>query len=825
MKTFASKKFWQILKKGAFIYLILFLILSADIFAQTILVDFGDSAENNEFEMAGWNTLIKSPDVDYSSNTAAGLVPGPSVGEYDDYQGVSGTPRKFSAGERVVVVWHNLSDETISVSARISFTDADNPNEDGSGGKWYTMRSFNDYRFTYQQVPPHSMFRTVFNIEDSGVHKTDETYSLINVNLHCEWFDTAPKPNIMCDLIQLYYDADIEPPTAPLNLQADAKSYEYIQLYWDNAADNIGVVEYLIYRNDEVVGYCRSSIFNLFILNPSTEYNFTVTALDAAGNESPHSNAATCGTWVLDDSYIILPSQFEYAGAFRLPEDYSYGGEAIAYNPNGDGGQTGTGSADGFAGSLFVTDLNQVERGFVGEVSIPEPVISPSKNLDDLNEITTLQNPGNIRPANVQSWDFVDIWRTGLEYIPDENRLYSSWSIHYTVTGDKHASISACDASSLSGSEKLGAWYVGNSAEAPNDAMANDFLFDLPHEWASEHAYNRELVTGRCRDGGLSGLGPTLYAMPLLDNITPPAANSPLEITTLLQYGPVEGTDNYNYPNSLNNYNHADAWRDADFISTKEGRGCVIFAGNKARGNNWYGYQGENMRHDWVIADLPYPDFWETDPDGKGWRANSYEPMFMLYGIQSFEFVTNGIINPYDPQPYCGISIDKNIFWGSRHEISSASYDPINQRLYVTEYNAPADGRLLIHVWNINDALVSVDEQEIKPFEFRLEQNYPNPFNPMTNIKYVIPHPGPAEINLKDFPSYGNSRNPRDKNLNVSLKVYDVLGREVATLVNTVQSSGSYEVQFDGSKYSSGVYFYRLTAGEFQSTKKMALTK
>ena len=95
------------------------------------------------------------------------------------------------------------------------------------------------------------------------------------------------------------------------------------------------------------------------------------------------------------------------------------------------------------------------------------------------------------------------------------------------------------------------------------------------------------------------------------------------------------------------------------------------------------------------------------------------------------------------------------------------------------------------------------------PIEFSLEQNYPNPFNPTTKIKYSIPSVISSE----------------GKNLNVVLKVYDVIGNDVATLVNEVKPAGSYEINFDASKLSSGVYFYHLQVGAFAQTKKMTLLR
>jgi len=86
--------------------------------------------------------------------------------------------------------------------------------------------------------------------------------------------------------------------------------------------------------------------------------------------------------------------------------------------------------------------------------------------------------------------------------------------------------------------------------------------------------------------------------------------------------------------------------------------------------------------------------------------------------------------------------------------------------------------------------------------DYGLDQNYPNPFNPSTNIKYQLPKSG-----------------------NVSLKIYDILGSEVATLVNEIKTEGRYEVNFDASKLASGVYLYRLRVNDFVSTKKMVLMK
>jgi hypothetical protein len=103
---------------------------------------------------------------------------------------------------------------------------------------------------------------------------------------------------------------------------------------------------------------------------------------------------------------------------------------------------------------------------------------------------------------------------------------------------------------------------------------------------------------------------------------------------------------------------------------------------------------------------------------------------------------------------------------------------------------------------NYSSAQWKLGTNESLPSEFRLGQNYPNPFNPATTLDFDLPS--------DEF---------------VSLKIFDVLGREVQTLVSESKKAGSYNVAFDASKLASGVYVYKLQAGSFVATKKMLLAR
>ncbi len=96
------------------------------------------------------------------------------------------------------------------------------------------------------------------------------------------------------------------------------------------------------------------------------------------------------------------------------------------------------------------------------------------------------------------------------------------------------------------------------------------------------------------------------------------------------------------------------------------------------------------------------------------------------------------------------------------------------------------------------------------PSEFSLSQNYPNPFNPTTTIKYSIPTSETLHATSQQL---------------VQLKIYDILGREIATLVNKKQAPGNYEVRWNAENLPSGFYFYKLQTGEFTQTRKMILLK
>jgi Secretion system C-terminal sorting domain len=191
------------------------------------------------------------------------------------------------------------------------------------------------------------------------------------------------------------------------------------------------------------------------------------------------------------------------------------------------------------------------------------------------------------------------------------------------------------------------------------------------------------------------------------------------------------------------------------------------------------------------IYDLEYDGI--GDPaDSTSWELNV---IFDAYEYSGFS--PDSAANNIDPRFFYG-SVAKDMDQDGKNEYLFVNYRtmfsiwPNDKYLYILE----------------NDQVTSVENpKDIIPNKFDLEQNYPNPFNPSTTIKYSIPD--------------ADSKHA----LSVQLSIYDLLGREIKTLVNEIQSAGNYEVAFEATDLTSGVYYYKLKVGEFLETKKMILLK
>ena len=175
------------------------------------------------------------------------------------------------------------------------------------------------------------------------------------------------------------------------------------------------------------------------------------------------------------------------------------------------------------------------------------------------------------------------------------------------------------------------------------------------------------------------------------------------------------------------------------------------------------------------------------------------------YGLRSVDWIpnTNGVVIVGGPTAtgISGVSTDGGVTWTQK--TVPAGVGRLRQVMFINPSTGWAVGNAgAILKWTDPPVVSVKNEIGPVPTEYALSQNYPNPFNPTTTIEYSVVKAGVVE-----------------------LKVYDMLGREVATLADGQHNAGTFSVVFDARNLSSGVYFYRLNAGEFRSTKSLLLMK
>lgn len=433
-------------------------------------------------------------------------------------------------------------------------------------------------------------------------------------------------------------------------------------------------------------------------------------------------------------SQRIEPADFSYLGAFRLPDDgerprtFAYGGNALTFNPNGDA----DGADDGFPGSLFITGHDRLPYGDlpdgnqVAEISIP-PLVA-SKNLESLNTGTFLQGFHNIAEGYFSAYE--EIPQVGMQYLDTATtgpRIHLAWGQHFhheDSSGPTHAWFSP----DLANPAVQGFWYIGNQSLY----SVSDYLLEIPSAWADTHAQGRYLGTGRFRDGGMSGMGPALFAYrPWIDEAgTPAASGTHLEETVLLLYERSTNTDAIE--RALTGYQHPDEWEGAAWLTTTSGKAAVLFAGTKGTGEKyWYGFINADGPEPCVHAEsvgefpvcrladgsfCPEEDLIQCDnpASGRGWWSGRFDAQFLLYDPTDLAQVAAGTMDSWGPQPYASLDIDEHLFLNPvgideamlgtgdqrRFRINAAAFDRQHGVLYVLEQYAD-EAKPVVHGWRV----------------------------------------------------------------------------------------------------------------------------
>ncbi|HZW40647.1 MAG TPA: T9SS type A sorting domain-containing protein [Ignavibacteriaceae bacterium] len=288
-------------------------------------------------------------------------------------------------------------------------------------------------------------------------------------------------------------------------------------------------------------------------------------------------------------------------------------------------------------------------------------------------------------------------------------------------------------------------------------------------------------------------------------------------------------TDTFYYQRLLNTTDGGYNWDSLSFIDANIDHVIRIWVHNINSINlimNADLYKTSNAGQSWFKQTTPIKiaDFWyidsligfiyagnygtyKTTDGGNTWSKKYYEALRLEYGdsINMFSTLYGRDLFKSSDQGNTWFEIG-DMFYPEAYDYFFLNKDYGYAIQYSLEripkfYRTTDGGYTWTFVGSIPNIATNQEEYNIL-YQFSLEQNFPNPFNPSTKIKYTLPQQGL-----------------------VTIKVYDVLGKEITTLINEEKPSGEYEVEFDGSKLSSGIYYYKIQAGEFVQTKKMVLMK
>lgn len=402
---------------------------------------------------------------------------------------------------------------------------------------------------------------------------------------------------------------------------------------------------------------------------------------------------------------LISPDELIYLGAFRLPETsdeygWGYSGYAMTYYPEGDP----LGQEDGFPGSLYV--LGHDHTQYIGEIDIPAPVISETKDPSELPTASMLQPLSDITAGMFEE---LEIPRAGLAYLPPQGsqisgKLYFCWGQHFQFEQEPSHGWSELD---LSEPNPAGPWYVGQFT----NYVTNDYLFEIPEDWAGVYTPGLRLATGRFRDGSWGGLGPALLAIGPWNEGNPPSPNSTLQrVTTLLLYGePILGSQEIDVSSGyqMTNYSEPDEWSGGAWLTAGD-KSALIFVGTKAVGRSWYGFSNGVEYPISGDADEEYPEVPPWPHDDRGWWSEEVSAQMLFFDPSELAMVAQGKMETWEPQPYATLTLDDYLLdpgfdyeRGKRYLLGAAAFDRINGLIYIVERLADEGDRSLVHVFRI----------------------------------------------------------------------------------------------------------------------------
>ncbi len=394
---------------------------------------------------------------------------------------------------------------------------------------------------------------------------------------------------------------------------------------------------------------------------------------------------------------LLQPSDIVYLGAIRLPAfsgpnyatwDYSNG--PLAYFPLGDP----SGVNDGFPGSLFAG--GHVYSTQVAELSIPGPVYSPTKNLNDLPTASFIQGFNNPLASVTNKVGYI----FGMTYLPPQGQQ-TIGKIHYCVSLEYQDESSPAPPQGWFDTDltipAAGAWFL-NGVSVWNSCR---YIAEIPQAWSDAHTPGLRLAQGRHRNSAGNAEGPNLFATAPWQNGNPPAPGTTLSsASTLMMFGPVCCDP------SLWAKDFSPSDTDGGLVwATSGSKSAVLVIGLKDidTANAYYGYEN------WVTP--PECEPFGTCQGQRGHRCGDCRLSFMFYDPEDIAAVVNGSLPSYSPQWYSRYEFNNSfhaygptfLATGAEAEFT-ATYDRERGYIFVSEsYVDGADGAApIVHVFKIN---------------------------------------------------------------------------------------------------------------------------
>ncbi len=395
---------------------------------------------------------------------------------------------------------------------------------------------------------------------------------------------------------------------------------------------------------------------------------------------SPNNNEETLG--------LINPSSdFVYLGAFRLPDEtsgdtkWNGGGRGMTFRADGDP----TGDQDGFPGSLI--SHGKTDKSMISEFSIPKPVVSSTKNIDELPVATTLQGfveiTGGRQSSGLTTPTLSDIHVVQIQDEPKLSKLY--WVMYnYYCAPDDELTFGCCELN-FSQLNSQGAWNLGNIASN----ATSRYLFKIPEQFSKNYISGHTIAAGRCRVGSL---GPTLYAVKPWAAQALPYSGSAMDTVELLRY---------KSPYSVFNFSYNDELTDGVWVASYS-KQAVIIGGRKGFRTAASGME-------------TYGDLQPDDHGSKGYHSNPDYSAMLFYDPVLFSKVIQGDLTSNEIQPYAVFNLHDYMFNSIERAghhfqrytgIGGMAFDDERYILYVSEPEVEglfSPGKPIIHVFLVVD--------------------------------------------------------------------------------------------------------------------------